>query len=85
MRNLLKFISRYNYSITFFLFFSFSALLISNESFILRTEYFNSSNYISGNFYKVQNDIFNYFSLGKMNEKLENENQDLINKLYQLQ
>ncbi|MAD59779.1 MAG: rod shape-determining protein MreC [Flammeovirgaceae bacterium] len=85
MRNLLKFISRYNYSITFFLLFSISILLISNESFILRSEYFNSSNYISGSFYKAQNNIFSYFSLGQKNEKLENENLTLINKLSQLE
>ena len=85
MRNLLKFISRYNYSITLFLLFSISILLISNESFVLRSEYFNSSNYISGSFYKAQNNIFSYFLLGKKNEKLENENLILINKLSQLQ
>ena len=84
MRNLLKFISRYNYSIIFFLLLFISFLLISNESFILRSEYFNSSNYISGSFYKVQNNIFSYFSLGKKNEKLENENLSLINQLTQL-
>ena len=85
MRNLLKFISRYNYSITFFLLFTFSVFLISNESFILRTEYFNSSNYISGSFFKAQNNIFSYFSLDKKNKKLETENLRLINKLMKLQ
>ena len=84
MRNLLKFISRYNYSIIFFLLLSFSVLLISNESFILRTEYFNSSNYISGTFFKAQNNILSYFLLGKKNEKLENENLRLTNELMKL-
>ena len=84
MRNLLKFISRYNYSIIFFLLLSFSILLISNESFILRTEYFNSSNYISGSFFKAQNNILSYFLLGKKNEKLETENLRLTNELMKL-
>ena len=70
MRSLLKFISRYNYSITFFFLLLFSFFLILNESFILRSFYFNSSNYISGSFYKVQNVILSYFSLeSKKQEK----------------
>tara|TARA_S200000501_G_C20867898_1_gene762814 strand:- start:5081 stop:5884 length:804 start_codon:yes stop_codon:yes gene_type:complete len=85
MRNLLKFISRYNYTITFFLLLFFSLFLVSNESFILRSFYFNSSNYLSGNFYKAQNEILSYFSLEKKNKTLINENLELINRLKKLE
>jgi len=85
MRNLLKFISRYNYTITFFLLLFFSLFLISNESFILRSFYFNSSNYLSGNFYKLQNGIMSYFSLDKKNKTLINENLKLINRIKKLE
>ena len=85
MRNLFKFISRYNYSITFFFLLFFSLFLISNESFILRSFYFNSSNYISGNFYKVQNEVLSYFSLEKKNTTLINENLKLVNRIKKLE
>ena len=78
MRSLLKFISRYNYSITFFFLLIFSFFLVLNESFILRSFYFNSSNYISGNFYRVQNGILSYFSLEKKNTILINENDVIL-------
>ena len=84
MRSLLKFISRYNYSITFFFLLLFSFFLVLNESFILRSFYFNSSNYISGSFYKVQNGILSYFSLESKNTILINENLKLINRIKKL-
>ena len=84
MRSLLKFISRYNYSITFFFLLLFSFFLVLNESFILRSFYFNSSNYISGSFYKVQNGILGYFSLESKNTILINENLKLINRIKKL-
>ena len=83
-RSLLKFISRYNYSITFFFLLIFSFFLVLNESFILRSFYFNSSNYISGSFYKVQNGILGYFSLESKNTILINENLKLINRIKKL-
>ena len=85
MRNLLKFISRYNYTITFFLLLFFSLSFVSNESFILKSFYFNSSNYLSGNFYKLQNGIISYFSLEKKNKTLIIENLKLINRIKKLE
>ena len=78
MPSLLKIISRYNYSITFFFLLLLSFFLVLNESFILRSFYFNSSNYISGSFYKVQNGILSYFSLESINTILINENDVIL-------
>ncbi len=81
MRNLIKFISLYNYSITFLILFFISSYFLINENFILKTKYFNSSNYISGSVFYYQSSITNYFKLEEKNTMLEKENKILKEKI----
>lgn len=81
MRNLIKFISLYNYSITFYLLVFFSSYFLINENFVLKTKYFNSSNYIIGSIFSVQTSIKNYFILEEKNQLLESENKFLQEKI----
>lgn len=83
MRNLIKFISLYNYSITFCFLVFFSSYFLINDNFVLKTKYFNSSNYIIGSVFSFQTSIKNYFTLEEKNLLLAAENkllrQQLIN------
>ena len=83
MRNLIKFISLYNYSITFYLLLFFSSYFLINDNFVLKTKYFNSSNYFVGSVFSFQTSIKNYFTLKEKNLLLEAENkllkQEIIN------
>ena len=81
MRNLIKFISLYNYSITFLVLLFISSYFLINENLILKTKYFNSSNYISGTVLNYQTSITNYFNLEAQNRKLKRENNHLNEKL----
>ena len=81
MRNLIKFISLYNYSITFLILLFVSGYFLINENFILKTKYFNSSNYLSGSVFYYQSSIVNYFKLDEKNINLEKENQRLNEKI----
>ncbi|MEL0008475.1 MAG: rod shape-determining protein MreC [Flammeovirgaceae bacterium] len=81
MRNLIKFISLYNYSITFYLLVFFSSYFLINDNFVLKTKYFNSSNYIIGSVFTFQNSIKNYFTLKEKNLLLEVENKQLKQEL----
>ena len=81
MRNLIKFISLYNYSITFYLLVFFSSYFLINDNFVLKTKYFNSSNYIIGSVFTFQNSIKNYFILKEKNLLLEAENKQLKQEL----
>ena len=81
MRNLIKFISLYNYSITFYLLVFFSSYFLVNDNFVLKTKYFNSSNYIIGTVFSFQTSITNYFRLEEKNKLLETENKLLKEKI----
>ena len=74
MRNLIKFISLYNYSITFYLLVFFSSYFLVNDNFVLKTKYLNSSNYIIGTVFSFQTSINDYFRLEQKNKLLEKEN-----------
>ena len=80
MRNLIKFIGLYNYSITFYSLLIGLYFLI-NENIILKSKYFNSSNYISGSIYNFQSSITEYFNLREKNELLQFENKLLIDRV----
>jgi rod shape-determining protein MreC len=81
MRNLIKFISLYNYSITFLLLVLFSSYFLINENFVLKTKYLNSSNYIIGSVFSFQSSLKNYFTLKEKNLLLQNENKLLKEKI----
>ena len=77
MRNLLKFLGLYIYSITFLILFFFSTIILINDNLILKTFFFNSSNYISGSFYSLNQSVKDYFFLNIKNKNLEKENKKL--------
>ena len=52
-----------------------------NDNFVLKTKYFNSSNYIIGSVFTFQNSIKNYFTLKEKNLLLEAENKQLKQEL----
>ena len=81
MRNLIKLISLYNYSITFYLLLLISSYFLITENFILKTKYFNSSNYIAGSVFNAQSMVSEYFLLKKKNTLLEAENKKLKESL----
>ena len=81
MRNLIKFIGLYNYSITFYSLFLIGLYFLVNENIILKSKYFNSSNYISGSIYNVQSSITEYFTLREKNKLLQFENKLLIDRV----
>ena len=81
MRNLIKFIGLYNYSITFYSLFLIGLYFLINENIILKSKYFNSSNYISGSIYNFQSSITEYFNLREKNELLQFENKLLIDRV----
>ena len=81
MRNLIKFISLYNYSITFYLLVFFSSYFLVNDNFVLKTKYLNSSNYIIGTVFSFQTSITDYFRLEEKNKLLETENKLLKEKI----
>ena len=84
MRNLIKFISLYNYSITFYLLVLLSSYFLVNDNFVLKTKYFNSSNYVIGNIFSLQTSITDYFRLEMKNQVLESENKLLNEKIINL-
>tara|TARA_B100001029_G_C15035459_1_gene439832 strand:- start:837 stop:1643 length:807 start_codon:yes stop_codon:yes gene_type:complete len=84
MRNLIKLISLYNYSITFYLLFLISSYLLITENFVLQTKFFNSSNYISGSVFSAKSAVSEYFLLKKKNTVLESENKKLKEELINL-
>ena len=81
MRNLIKLISLYNYSITFYLLLLISSYFLITENFVLKTKYFNSSNYIAGSVFSAQSRVSEYFLLKKKNTLLEAENKKLKESL----
>ena len=81
MRNLIKLISLYNYSITFYLLLLISTYFLITENFVLKTKYFNSSNYIAGSVFSAQSMVSEYFLLKKKNTLLEAENKKLNGKV----
>ena len=84
MRNLIKFISLYNYSITFYLLVLLSSYFLVNDNFVLKTKYFNSSNYVIGTIFSLQTSITDYFRLEMKNQVLESENKLLNEKIINL-
>ena len=77
MRNLIKFIGLYNYSLTFIALIFLSFFFLFNQNFVLKTFYFNSSNFISGTFYSLNKSVQDYFYLKETNRTLTLENKKL--------
>ena len=78
MRNLLRILGLYKYSISFWILVIFSFFFLLNNNLFLKSYYFNSSNYISGTIFSLRNSFINYFELKSQNIKILDENNDLF-------
>lgn len=85
MRNFIRFISQFANLIIFVVLEIFCAVLIGRTRTIQGNDLVNSANAVSGFYYKRQNAIVHYFTLGKMNDSLLEENQRLHQELSNLQ
>lgn len=85
MRNFIRFISQFANLILFVVLEVFCAILIGRTRTIQGNDLVNSANALSGFYYKRQNAIVHYFTLGKMNDSLLEENQRLHEELANLQ
>ncbi len=81
MRNLISYIIK-NYFFFLFLFLQVvSFVLIVQNHQHHRSFFFNSSNYIVGSIYQMNNNIARYFSLSKTNRQLAKENNELLSQI----
>lgn len=81
MRNLISYIIK-NYFFFLFLFLQVvSFILIVQNHQHHRSFLFNSSNYIVGSIYQMNNNIARYFSLSKTNRQLAKENNELLSQI----
>jgi len=85
MINLFRFILRNSAFFLFLLFEVFALYLVVNYNQSQRTIFLNSSNRISGTMLEKNDQLRDYFNLTKINEKLNEENSLLLNKIGDLQ
>lgn len=81
MRNLLKFIIRYHYTIIFIIIESFAVFIAIQTNHFQRAVFINSSNEISGNIYNIVSYITEYLNVKDENYKLALENITLRKQL----
>ncbi|RUT79297.1 rod shape-determining protein MreC [Ancylomarina longa] len=81
MKNLLHFIVRFHFTILFIVIEVFSLLLLVNYNNYQKTQFLNSSNFISGGIYEKIAAVTDYLSLSTSNEELNRENTRLNNLL----
>jgi rod shape-determining protein MreC len=77
MRNLLKFIIRYHFSILFIIIESSALFITIQTNHFQRASFINSSNEVTGNIYKLFSYITEYLNVKGENEKLAQENVEL--------
>lgn len=77
MRNLLKFIIRYHFTLLFLIIESFALYITIQTNHFQRASFINSANEVSGNIYEALNSITEYLNIKEENEKLAKENIDL--------
>lgn len=77
MRNLFRFLTKHSF-IFLFLIFEFFAfwMLIANNNY-QNSKFFNSSNFLVGNFYSTVHNINDYFHLKEVNKELAEQNAKL--------
>ncbi|WP_140936655.1 rod shape-determining protein MreC [Sphingobacterium lumbrici] len=81
MKNLWLFLVRYNAFFWFILFFVLSIFLVVRNNNFQRTSFVNSSNIVTGSFYKNVNSWKSYLALSSTNEELALENAKLRQQL----
>ena len=81
MRNLIDFIARFHAFFIFFILEVLSFIMIVRYHSYHNATFFNSANYLSGNFYSAVNDFKGYLLLKKTNELLAEENATLLSQI----
>lgn len=82
MQQIINFILRYRNAVLYlFLLFIGLALTIRSHSYH-QSKFFNSSKWVTGNFYELSNGISSYFGLREENIRLADENTRLNNLLF---
>jgi rod shape-determining protein MreC len=74
MRNLLAFISRYQFFFLFLIFLVISFVLIYNNNYFQRSRIVSTTGNMTGKFNQVYSNFTDYFDLKKANEQLAAEN-----------
>ena len=82
MQQIINFILRYKISLLYLLFLTIALAFTVQSHSYHRSRYFNSANWLSGGIYNTTNQITSYFSLGKTNQQLLEENRILRDLLY---
>ena len=82
MQQIINFILRYKISLLYILFLTIALAFTVQSHSYHRSRYFNSANWLSGGIYNTTDRITSYFSLGKTNQQLLQENRRLRNLLY---
>ena len=82
MQQIINFILRYKISLLYLLFLTIALAFTVQSHSYHRSRFFNSANWLSGGIYNTTNQITSYFSLGKTNKQLLEENRRLRNLLY---
>lgn len=77
MGNLLLFLQKFNYWFLFMLLEIISFVLIFQFNSYQGSVFFTSANEVSGRMYSIQSQVLSYFSLGKVNQKLTEQNNQL--------
>ncbi|PLX03583.1 MAG: rod shape-determining protein MreC [Marinilabiliales bacterium] len=81
MRNLLKLVIKYHFTLLFLLFEFIAFTMIVRYNTNQRASYLDSSNIVSGYLNGVVSSVGEYFSLKEVNEELSKENAQLKNQL----
>ncbi len=81
MRNIWRFLNKYNAIFFFIIFFAISLYLLIRNNNYQRASTLNSSNQIIGTLYERSNEISSYLTLGAVNDSLARENARLKNSL----
>ncbi|MBW6480048.1 MAG: rod shape-determining protein MreC [Bacteroidales bacterium] len=81
MRNLINFITRHYFFFLFALLQVVAMMFIVQNNTYHRSFFINSSNFITGNIYRMQSGITQYFSLKSINEQLMEENTRLRSQI----
>ncbi|HSV87389.1 MAG TPA: rod shape-determining protein MreC [Bacteroidales bacterium] len=78
MRNLLNFIVRYYFFILFLLLQTVAILLLAQNHHYQRFFLVSSANFFAGQFYTLTSGVSRYFNLGRINQQLALQNQQLM-------
>lgn len=82
MQQIINFILRYKNFLLYVLLFTIALTFTIRAQAYHHSKFFNSANWLTGNIYKKTNSISTYFSLGKENKTLLEENKRLRIQLF---